>query len=347
MPNLKLHHNIVEDCQKILSNSPTAARQNWGIVRIKCKDGFIDVQKIVLALTSTFWRRVLELPTNDNILLLAPEYDKAFFQSYIKLCTFGMVKFDKLQKEQGFETFAEESKDKKVKSIQLNVDGQDEYTCPICAKTFETSQSCNRHIQTMHGDKKKYICPTCGKEYKTKEGLRSHTINNHQNKDPHICRQPNCGTVFQNRGDLLRHCRLKGHKFPKSLKKTQTSTCDICFQEVRGNIQEHKKNYHITKKFECPHCDHDTVRKDALTRHKIAKHNYTNKNIDAIKEFFTEDGTSFQCQECKKILDSKDNAKKHLLQQTCEEHKCNECGKVFKLKQHLKQHLSKVHKVQL
>ena len=89
-------------------------------------------------------------------------------------------------------------------------------------------------------------------EYNTKEGLKSHTINTHQNTDPHICPQLNCGTVFQNSSSLLRHCQLKKHKFPKSLKnkKLQThNTCDICFKDIglhtRRNITK-PKNLSVT-----------------------------------------------------------------------------------------------------
>ena len=347
MPNLKLHHNILEDCQEILSNT---LYQKFGIVTVYCKDGFVKVDKLLLALTSSFWKTLLDFPTNENIILIAPEYAQDFFQSYIKLCTFGTVEYDQTKKDQGFEKFARDSKDN-IKD-QFNVDKSEDITCPICIRTFETVQSCKRHIQTMHKDKKKYICPSCGMEYNTKEGLKSHTINTHQNTDPHICPQLNCGTVFQNRSSLLRHCQLKKHKFPKSLKnkKLQThNTCDICFKDIglRGNMLAHKEKYHQTQNFECDHCEYKTTRKDALTRHQYTKHKLTNKGIDAIKEFFTEDGVSFQCQECKKTFDSKNAVTQHLLQQSCEEQKCEICGKVFKLKQHLKQHLKNIHKKQL
>ena len=346
MPNLKLHHNILVDCQEFLSNT---LYQKFGIVTVYCKDGFVKVDKLLLALTSSFWKTLLDFPTNDNIIVIAPEYAQDFFNSYIKLCTFGTVEYDQTKKDQGFEKFAKDSKDLKNIKDQFNVNNSEDITCPICIRTFETVQSCKRHIQTMHKNKKKYICPSCGKEYNTKEGLKSHTINVHQNTDPHICPQLNCGTVFQNRSSLLRHCQLKKHKFPKSLKKLQANPCDICFRDIglMGNMSQHKEKYHQTKKFECDKCEYNTTRKDALRRHNFIKHNLTNKDIDAIEEFFTEEGVSFQCQECKKTFDSKESVQKHLLQQTCEEQKCDKCGKVFKLRQHLKQHLSKVHKMLL
>lgn len=81
------------------------------------------------------------------------------------------------------------------------------FPCPICAKTFFSNSSLNKH-KVCHDPNRIYECAHCPKSYWKKFQIRNHLLSVHiyDNVEPsHECPEENCGKKF------LSQARLKHH----------------------------------------------------------------------------------------------------------------------------------------
>lgn len=69
----------------------------------------------------------------------------------------------------------------KVASITTE-DGQTNFCCRVCSKTFALQRLLNRHMK-CHSDVKRYLCTFCGKGFNDTFDLKRHTRTHTGNKE--------------------------------------------------------------------------------------------------------------------------------------------------------------------
>lgn len=91
----------------------------------------------------------------------------------------------------------------------IHVEAKD-FVCNLCGKTFHTNAYLNRHIRRNHEmDKYQYKCSYCPKKYYDSYRLKDH-LNSHLNIRDNICSE--CGKGFFSLHLLRQHLKLHGIK---------------------------------------------------------------------------------------------------------------------------------------
>jgi uncharacterized Zn-finger protein len=157
------------------------------------------------------------------------------------------------------------STNKKNKKIQKTSQGNQQFQCSICNKTFSTNTNLQRHIKTVHEKIKRFTCAHCPKSFYRKEHLqrhiaRCHTFTNDSTTNsnrPFECDIDNCGKFFKTKRDLKLHQRrVHSGEFPLII---------LMF--------DHKLSFQFTddQRFQC-HCGKTFSRKDRLKTHQLKLH---------------------------------------------------------------------------
>nr|XP_054606519.1 transcription factor E4F1 isoform X2 [Nothobranchius furzeri] len=96
---------------------------------------------------------------------------------------------------------ASRNADSDTLSHSVNQEGR--YICPICQKTFKTTNILRTHVKT-HSDQKNFSCELCGTSFRTKGSLIRHN-RRHTDERPYRCNL--CGQSFRESGALTRHLK--------------------------------------------------------------------------------------------------------------------------------------------
>nr|XP_015215738.1 PREDICTED: transcription factor E4F1 isoform X2 [Lepisosteus oculatus] len=86
-------------------------------------------------------------------------------------------------------------------TYRVNEEGR--LICPLCEKTFKTTNILRTHL-TTHSDKKSFQCNLCGNAFRTKGSLIRHN-RRHTDERPYRCNL--CGLCFRESGALTRHLK--------------------------------------------------------------------------------------------------------------------------------------------
>ncbi|CAH1103697.1 unnamed protein product [Psylliodes chrysocephalus] len=114
----------------------------------------------------------------------------------------------------------------KVASITTE-DGQTNFACRICNKTFALQRLLNRHMK-CHSDVKRYLCTFCGKGFNDTFDLKRHT-RTHTGVRPYKCSL--CEKSFTQRCSLESHClKVHGvqHQYAYKERRTKVYVCEEC-----------------------------------------------------------------------------------------------------------------------
>ncbi|XP_050507729.1 transcriptional regulator ovo-like isoform X1 [Diabrotica virgifera virgifera] len=114
----------------------------------------------------------------------------------------------------------------KVASITTE-DGQTNFACRICNKTFGLQRLLNRHMK-CHSDVKRYLCTFCGKGFNDTFDLKRHT-RTHTGVRPYKCSL--CEKSFTQRCSLESHClKVHGvqHQYAYKERRTKVYVCEEC-----------------------------------------------------------------------------------------------------------------------
>ncbi|KAM9392737.1 transcription factor E4F1 isoform 1-T2 [Pholidichthys leucotaenia] len=87
--------------------------------------------------------------------------------------------------------------------LVYRVNSEGRYICPLCKKTFKTTNSLRTHMKT-HSDQKNFSCDLCGTSFRTKGSLIRHN-RRHTDERPYRCTL--CGQAFRESGALTRHLK--------------------------------------------------------------------------------------------------------------------------------------------
>lgn len=121
-------------------------------------------------------------------------------------------------------------------------------SCPVCGKVYSNYHNMLRHYKT-HDDSERHIsCPTCNEKFRLKSELKEHLIIDHgivENKSPMKNNSslpcPECGIVFTNFEDWLRHKETHGLPF----------TCGECGKQLTSQeeLDQHRSAHLNIKVF--------------------------------------------------------------------------------------------------
>jgi uncharacterized Zn-finger protein len=149
------------------------------------------------------------------------------------------------------------------------------------AKRMNRERDLNRHIKSVHEEKKSFKCNICATNFAAV----------HEGKKAFKCN--NCGAAFSQKGDMNRHIESV-HEGKKSFK---CNVCDTAFFE-KNKLNAHIKSVHKGKKpFKCNICDYTCSRKLSLKRHV---------------ETFHKGKKPFQCNKCDASFSQKVNMNGHI-----------------------------------
>ncbi|KAM4601202.1 uncharacterized protein ACJ7VT_021002 [Polymixia lowei] len=145
------------------------------------------------------------------------------------------------------------------------VDGDNEYKCKFCTKTFMKSQNLRRHILT-HNEVKPYRCKACDSCFSRYDYLKLHqTRCNGKRRRLEVCipkiSLDAVGKGWQNNLDSL------------AIKKQQTLGCNLCSKSfsTKSNLNRHFSMHHATKSFTCNRCGASFSNETSLKRHRILR----------------------------------------------------------------------------
>ena len=98
-----------------------------------------------------------------------------------------------------------------------------------------------------------FVCKICAKNFLTFSGFERHNVDKHNAKEKVLSICPICEkkVIY-----LDQHMRGKHSKLQKS------TVCEICLQEVKFNMQKHRKNC-----IKCLYCDYENSKKARLINH--------------------------------------------------------------------------------
>ena len=347
----KFQQNHVAEIQKNLISSIRNHKDD-NSVNFECEDGVISCDTLILALTSEYWRELLNSNESNTAVIIAPDYITSQIRNFLHFFVTGETGYEKEknrdpEKEKDKERFRKDLRQfgnrwQEIKKFDTKP--KSSLACPYCLKVFSAAWYIKKHIKNAHPqlNPKSYKCDKCDMTFQTKEGLKAHDRNTHLNKDPHICRT--CHSVYGNRNELLRHCKTEGHSFPKkNTPEKGFERCKLCAKDIQSDlIDEHMRRYHPSgKTHKCSDCKFTTKRLDSLHRHRRLVHFEFNKELDAIDRTIKK-GKTYKCIYCKQMLTTEKEIDEHLVREVCKM-KCKICDKEFTLKHNMNRHMKKFH----
>ncbi|XP_065202962.1 zinc finger protein 595-like [Planococcus citri] len=178
------------------------------------------------------------------------------------------------------------------------------FSCKLCKSSFKTVKMLNRHIKTVHSDKrlkcsicdyigkdhvilkihmknthfKPYVCAICDYRTGLKFKIRNHIVKKHtpaswtlntneENDDDRssfCC--ATCGKTFYGKMNYQKHMSLQ-----HSIRPFSCNLCTSSFR-VKQDLTNHINTIHSDKKLKCPICDYVAKYQSKLTEHMKSTH---------------------------------------------------------------------------
>ncbi|XP_055704720.1 zinc finger protein 665 [Phlebotomus papatasi] len=225
-----------------------------------------------------------------------------------------------------------------------------------CIKGFRRENSFDRHYFT-HTGIKKYTCDVegCLKSYTIRDHLKRHTRITHETilSEEILCSEPNCGMIFTNRSNMVRHVRRR-HENPRIFK------CSDCSETFRRKDQLRKHRMDHTGQFPhiCETCGKGFVNlktlRSHLVCHRLLKCSQCDKEVPNWTELVAhrkkEHRSVFKCSSCDRQFHSKSRLRSHEVIHKAREERpnfiCDFCGREYTRKSNLLAHIRSAHENQ-
>ncbi|XP_042346434.1 zinc finger protein 1035 [Plectropomus leopardus] len=180
-------------------------------------------------------------------------------------------------------------------------EGEADYKCKFCTKTFMKSRSLRRHILT-HNEVKPYRCRACDNCFSRYDHLKVHQARCKGKKTRLEIRIPkisleDVGRGWQNKFGL------------EPAEKQETFKCEVCSRSfpTQSKLSRHVTMFHTTKLFKCTNCGSSFSHEKTLKKHKKMRKcrkrsNGTNASLPPETNPPTESVTDSQKRKRKRIL---------------------------------------------
>ena len=193
--------------------------------------------------------------------------------------------------------------------------GKKIYSCEICFKSYNRSNSLRRHLM-VHTGEKAYACDLCDKQFSIKSYLTAHR-KIHSGETPFGCSF--CGKQFNRVSNLRAHMLVHTGVKPFS--------CQVCGKlfNLSSNLKRHMTIHTGIKPHICSVCGKEFGLSSSLKEHMRV---HTGEN-------------PYKCDTCGKQFKQHSNFRRHKSIHTGEKkHHCHICNKAFNQSGSLKRHLT-------
>ncbi|XP_070821809.1 zinc finger protein 1035 [Chaetodon trifascialis] len=144
-------------------------------------------------------------------------------------------------------------------------EGEAEYKCKFCTKTFMKSRNLRRHILT-HNEVKPYRCKACDSCFSRYDHLKVHQTRCKGKKSRlEVCipkiSLDDVGKGWQNKFGI------------EPAEKRETFKCEVCSRifSTQSKLSRHNTMFHIAKLFKCTGCGSSFAHEKSLKKHKKIK----------------------------------------------------------------------------
>ena len=222
------------------------------------------------------------------------------------------------------------------KSSEIGNEGQTDYKCDSCDKSFSNVKSLKIHSNLEIFSKFLCACNICNKQFLDTSLLIAHS---------NVCKKSNvcniCKKALKTNYELKEHIRTHTGEKSRSLKKHSQSQnchkkdhkCDTCGKSFTklGNLKTHIQTLHEGQRnFKCDSCEKSFTSSGYLKTHiKTIHEGQRNFKCDSCGNFFT------QSMNLKRRIKTIHDGQKN--------YKCNYCEKKFGQSGHLKTHIKMLH----
>ncbi|XP_017288743.1 zinc finger protein 1035 [Kryptolebias marmoratus] len=142
---------------------------------------------------------------------------------------------------------------------EVDVTGEDLYTCNECSMQFSSKSALLEHQNTHHSNGKQFICDHCGKTFAKRSYLRKHRNRHFLKELPNSAAElvekkfkcVQCSERFSTAQDLSAHMRLHAEEQAGEFR------CDMCYKSFskRSLLRQHQESHVGEVVYECTECD--------------------------------------------------------------------------------------------
>ena len=221
------------------------------------------------------------------------------------------------------------------------------YKCDTCPSRFTKEAGLEKHIKSIHTNKKKFKCRFCVASFPTQMPLSAHE-KLHTGQVSYDCEQ--CDATFPHPSGLKRHVE-KQHTAKCVFK------CSMCKYETKLEhyYKRHMEKHDANKDLKCEDCNESFISKLSYRKHRRSVHDEEKPLIcvicrvafDSRSKYYSHmnsvhktEERQFKCPTCDKSFNSNCSLQDHILIHTGEKpHKCSVCKYAFRLKGSLNVHM--------
>lgn len=142
------------------------------------------------------------------------------------------------------------------------IEGEAEYKCKFCTKTFMKPRNLRRHILT-HNEVKPYRCKACDSCFSRYDHLKVHQTRCKGKRPQLEVRIPkisldDIGKGWQNKFGI------------EDAEKQETFDCEVCSRSfsTQSKLSRHNTMFHVTKLFKCTGCGSSFAHEKSLKKHR-------------------------------------------------------------------------------
>jgi len=213
-------------------------------------------------------------------------------------------------------------------------DEENSHQCPKCSDVFTDLVDLGTHLNYEHErDPGKFVCPSCPKLAQSRRDLQKHIETMHQNKKTKC---PQCNKIVSLHG--LRNHILVAHQGDRVNKPFKCSECSFSTHANKylhaHVIKTHKKESHIHA---CDQCDKKFAYPHLLKDHKESAH-----TDEGVNEYVCEKCGDSYSKAFKSLFDRHVQSDCKLTK-TEDGIKCASCAMTFRLEGHYIRHHMRIH----